>query len=257
MFVDDRLTYLSKPRALLSMLVMPVQWLADGPKRLHTAIIRGFISRTTLIEENERLRVHNLLLEQKLQKLASLSVQNKRLLALLNSSQHMKGKVKIATIIGVNPDPQTHQVTIDRGTRSGAFVGQPVLDASGVLGQIIGVNYFSSRILLITDSSSRIPIEINRTGYQAVAAGNFSGDTLSLLHVPHTVDVRVGDLLVSSGLDGRFPAGYPVATVDAVIKKSGEHFVSINATPIAKINNARLVLVLFSCHKIVEDKPSA
>lgn len=245
MFIDHHYSYLAQPRSWLSAVTTPVQWLADAPDQIKSFVSKNLTSRTALVEENERLKATNLLLEQRLQKFSSLSTQNKRLRELLNSSQHMKGKVKIAEVVGVDPDPQIKQIIINKGSGDDAVVGQPILDASGIMGQIISTNYFASRVLLITDSSSRIPVEVNRTGYRAIAAGNYADDTLSLLNIPETADIKIGDLLVSSGLADRFPSGYPVAKITSVIKEPGQGFIKIQATPMAKINRSRLVLMLF------------
>ena len=245
MFVDHHFSYLAQPRSWLSAITTPIQWLADTPAQVQNFISKNLTSRTALIEENEQLKATNLFLEQRLQKFISLLTQNKRLKELLNASEHTKGKVKVAEIIGVDPDPQIKQVIINKGTNSGAFTGQSVLDASGIMGQIISTNYFASRVLLITDSSSRIPVEINRTGYRAIAAGDYAGNTLSLLNIPETVNIKVGDLLISSGLGGSFPQGYPVAKITSVEKAPGQSFLKILAAPVAKINRSRLVLMLF------------
>jgi len=245
MFVDHHFSYLSYPRSWLSTAITPVHWLADIPERIHNFVSKNVTSRSVLIEENEQLKATNLFLEQQLQKFAALSTQNKRLRSLLNSSQHMKGQVTIAEVIGVDPDPQIKQIIINKGSNEHAYVGQPVLDGSGIMGQIISTNYFASRVLLITDSSSRVPVEVNRTGYRAIVAGDYVDNKLSLLNIPETTDIKVGDLLVSSGLGGRFPSGYPVAKVESVTHQPGKSFATITASPMAKINRSRLILLLF------------
>ncbi len=245
MFVDHHFTYLSQPRSWLSVVTIPIQWLANAPSQIQNFISKNIISRSELIEENERMKASNLLLEQRLQKFSSLIAQNKKLREMLNSSQMMKEKVTISKVIGVDPDPQIKQIIINKGSGDGAFSGQAILDAYGVMGQIISTNYVASRVLLITDSSSHIPVEVNRTGYRAIASGNYQKDDLTLLNIPETADIKVGDLLVSSGLGGRYPSGYPVAKVTVVKKKPGQGFVNVFAKPMAHTNKSGLVLMIF------------
>ena len=246
MFIDHHFVYIKPVRSWLSTVTTPVQWLADVPANSFYFIEKKLISHNRLLEENEKVKAHNLFLQQQLQKFSELSSENKQLRMLLNSSQRMEEQVQAAEVIGIDPDPQIQQIIVNKGLHDGAYVGQPVLDASGIMGQIISSNYLASRILLITDSSSRIPVKIDRNGYRAIAAGNYAHNTLSLLNMPLSVDIKEGDLLISSGLGNRFPSGYPVAKITSVKRLSGESFLQAYAAPLAKINQTRLVLLLFS-----------
>ena len=244
-FVDHRFGYLKEVRSALSVAVAPVQWLADVPARLTGNVRMMVSSRSELAEENARLKVRNLILEQKLQKMASLNAQNVRLRELLNSSRLVDEKVVVAELIGIDPDPRIKQVLINKGDLDGVYVGQPLLDANGVMGQVIQTSPLNSRVILLTDSSSRIPVQVNRSGFRAIAAGTESGTDLELQHVPGTADIREGDLLVTSGMGQRFPVGYPVAEVTEVIRDTGQPFLSIRARPLARLNRSRLVMLVF------------
>ncbi len=244
-FVDHRFEYLTQVRRALSVVVAPIQWLADTPARLTDDVRTVVISRTELTQENARLKARTLILEQKVQKLASLNAQNVRLRELLNSSRLVDEKVVVAELIGIDPDPTIKQVLINKGDQDGVYVGQPLLDATGVMGQVIQTSPFNSRVILITDSSNRIPIQVNRNGYRAIAAGTESGTELELLHVPATADIKEGDLLVTSGMGQRFPVGYPVAEVKDVHKSAGQPFLTIHAQPLARLNRSRLVMLVF------------
>lgn len=245
-FLDHRFDYLKDVRRALSLVVAPVQWLADVPARVTGAVQVGLSSRSDLLEENTRLKARNLILEQKLQRMASLNAQNVRLRELLNSSRLVDEKVVVAELIGTDPDPRIKQVLINKGDLDDVFNGQPLLDASGVMGQVMQTAPFNSRVILITDKSSRIPVQVNRNGYRAIAAGTGAGDLLELLHVPGTADIKEGDLLVTSGMGQRFPVGYPVAEVVSVFQDSGQPFLTIKAKPIARLNNSRLVMLVFT-----------
>lgn len=244
-FVDHRFDSLVQVRKALSVVVAPIQWLADTPARLTDDVSLVLSSRSELAQENARLKARTLILEQKVQKLASLNAQNVRLRELLNSSRLVDEKVVVAELIGIDPDPTIKQVLINKGDQDGVYAGQPLLDATGVMGQVVQTSPFNSRVILITDSNSRIPVQVNRNGYRAIAAGTASGTELELLHVPATADIQKGDLLVTSGMGQRFPVGYPVAKVTDVQKNAGYPFLTIHAEPLARLNRSRLVMLVF------------
>ena len=151
----------------------------------------------------------------------------------------------MAEIVGIDPDPFSHVVMINKGSVDGTFLGQAIVDAHGVMGQVIEVTPVSSRVMLVTDSSSRVPVQNNRTGYRAIAAGTGNPDQLELLHIPDTADFKEGDLLTSSGLGQRYPAGYPLGKVKQVIHKPGQPFAVVHVQPVAEVNRSRLVLLVF------------
>ena len=172
------------------MAATPVQFLADTPSRIWSLADEVVTSRSDLLEENARLKAKNLILEQKLQKLASLTAQNIRLKELLNSTELVDEQVLVAEIIGVDPDPFRHFVTINKGSLDGVFAGQAIVDAHGVMGQVVEVTPLSSRVVLVTDNCSRIPVQVNRTGYRAVAAGTWAvRPIMELMHIPDTAKI--------------------------------------------------------------------
>lgn len=239
-------------RTQLSVIASPFYWVADIPTRISSELSEVFSSRSELLEENAALRAESLILNAKLQKYIELSIENVRLRELMNSAERIKDTVAVAEVIGVASDPNRHMLIVDKGTRDAAYVGQPVIDARGLLGQIVEVGVYHSRVLLITDSAHAIPVRISRNGLRAVAEGSGRVDELSVAHVAATTDIRVGDLLVSSGLGGRFPSGYPVGEVTQVAIDPGKPFAEITAKPLARLDRSRNVLLVFSESRVVE-----
>lgn len=246
MVADARYDALKPVRSQLGMLLSPLYQVAQWPVRGWEQLHQVTASRTELMEENQRLRAEALLIRQKLQKLASLTEQNVRLRELLNSSTLVEERVLVAELVGVDPNPFTQRILINKGERDGLFPGQPVLDATGLMGQVVEVMPFSARVLLITDASHSLPVQINRNGLRAIASGTGNNDWLDLRHVSDTADVEVGDLVVSSGLGQRFPAGYPVGQVVAVERDPIQPFAQIRVQPSAQLNRSRYLLLVFS-----------
>ncbi|MGC1331548.1 rod shape-determining protein MreC, partial [Pseudomonas sp.] len=239
MVVDARFTLLQPVRSEMSLVLMRAYWITDLPQRLYQGVASQFGSRTELVAENEKLKTEALLLQGRLQKLAALTEQNVRLRELLNSSALVNEKVEVAELIGMDPNPFTQRILINKGERDGVFLGQPVLDARGLMGQVVELMPYTARVLLLTDSTHSIPVQVNRNGLRAIASGTGNPERLELRHVADTADIKEGDLLVSSGLGQRFPAGYPVATVKEVIHDSGQPFAIVRAVPTAALNRSR------------------
>ncbi|MFK3908052.1 rod shape-determining protein MreC [Pseudomonas monteilii] len=254
MVVDARFAVLKPVRSQMGLVLMESYWLTDLPQRVWQGVAGQFGSRTELIAENEKLKTEALLLQGRLQKLAALTEQNVRLRELLNSSALVNEKVEVAELIGVDPNPFTHRILINKGERDGVFLGQPVLDARGLMGQVVELMPYTSRVLLLTDSTHSIPVQINRNGLRAIASGTGNPERLELRHVADTADVKEGDLLVSSGMGQRFPAGYPVATVNEVIHDSGQPFAIVRAIPTAALNRSRYMLLVFTDSRTPEQR---
>ncbi|MEN5134246.1 MULTISPECIES: rod shape-determining protein MreC [Pseudomonas] len=254
MVVDARFSLLKPVRSQASLVLMDAYWITDLPGRLWEGIASQFGSRTELVAENEKLKSENLLLQGRMQKLAALTEQNVRLRELLNSSALVNEKVEVAELIGMDPNPFTHRIIINKGERDGVVLGQPVLDARGLMGQVVELMPYTSRVLLLTDSTHSIPVQVNRNGLRAIASGTGNPERLELRHVADTADVKEGDLLVSSGLGQRFPAGYPVATVKEVIHDSGQPFAIVRAVPTAALNRSRYLLLVFSDNRTAEER---
>ncbi|WP_371921512.1 rod shape-determining protein MreC [Pseudomonas sp. C27(2019)] len=249
MLVDARLDVLKPVRSNLGMVLTPLYWLGDLPVRVWSDTAQMFSSRTDLLAENEALRADTLLMQRRLQKLATLTEQNVRLRELLNSSALIDDRVLVAELIGIDPNPHTHRVLINKGSSSGVVLGQPVLDARGVMGQVVEVMPYTSRVLLITDSNHSLPVQVNRNGLRAIASGTGDLESIELRYVTDTADIREGDLLVTSGMGQRFPVGYPVAVVSEVQRSTGQPFTRIQALPAANLNRSRYLLLVFSDSK--------
>lgn len=249
LLADLRFNSLQHTRSLLDTVVAPVFWVADIPSRVSDWQDTHLVARSTLQEENERLRRENLILEGRTQQLASLQAENIRLRGLLNSTALLRDDVVVAELIGVAPDPVRQQVVLNKGSRDGVYVGQPLIDADGLMGQVVEVGQLTSRVLLITDATHSVPVQVTRNGVRAIAEGTGSLASLEVHHVSATTDIRAGDLLVSSGLGGRFPVGYPVALVTSVERDPGQPFARILAQPTAALDRSRHVLLVFTARR--------
>ncbi len=254
MVVDARFDYLKPVRSQLGLVLSPFYGIADFPVRAWEGVRDQFTSRSELLAENERLKAEQLLMQRRLQKLATLTEQNVRLRELLNSSALVDDKVLVGELIGVDPNPFTQRILIDKGEKDGVFQGQPVLDASGLMGQVVEVMPYTARVLLLTDTTHSIPVQVNRNGLRAIAVGTGNPERLELRYVADTADIKEGDLLVSSGLGQRFPAGYPVAVVKEVLHDTGGPFATIRAVPTAKMNRSRYVLLVFTDSRTPEQR---
>jgi len=253
---DLHFNQLERGRAVLDTLLTPVFWIADVPSRISDWGSSQLQSRDALLEDNERLRRENLVLLGRSSQMASLQAENVRLRALLNSSAMLRDDVLVAELIGVSPDPARHQLVLNKGARDGVFTGQPLIDAGGLLGQVVEVAAGSARALLITDATHSIPVQVNRNGVRAIAEGTGALGSLEVHHVSATTDIREGDLLETSGLGGRFPVGYPVARVSTVERDPGEAFARIVAIPTAALDRSRHVLLVFTGGKPAGDGDS-
>jgi len=205
------------------------------------------MSHTQMLEENARLREEALLLKAKLLKFAALEQENLRLRGLLDTSFKLGEQVMIAELLEVNLVPYEHVVMINKGSRFGVYPGQPVMDANGVVGQVLRVAAYSAEVILITDPNHAIPVQVNRNGLRTIAQGTGQIDRLSLPYLNGSADIRPGDLLVTSGMGGIFPQGYPVATVTAAAAAAqGSSSAKFGATPVALLDRNRELLLVWS-----------
>ncbi|WP_415904240.1 rod shape-determining protein MreC [Neptuniibacter sp. QD48_55] len=231
-------------RAYLSLLLTPLQWIVDIPSRVAGEVSDVVVDRSLLIKENAKLKSEALQLERKVQQNAALRQENNRLRALLRGSKRVDEEVELVELIGVNPDPFQHQVIINQGSENAVTVGQPILDAGGVMGQVTEISHYTSRVMLITDARHALPVEINRNGFRSIALGKGQLDELELNHVPDTADIEKGDLVITSGLAQRFPRGYPVAIVSEVIRDPGQQFTKVTIKPTALLDKSRHLLLV-------------
>ena len=249
-FLDSRLDYFKPVRSVLSTVVYPIQVTASMPTSLVDWIEDFFQDREQLREKMAVLEASNMLQNIRLQKMQALERENMRLRELLGSSFRLQERVQVAELLTVDLDPFSQQVVIDKGKNYGVYVGQPVLDAKGVMGQVTETSPLSSRVVLLTDPSHSIPVQINRNGLRAVVTGRGLGEKLQMDFLPHNADIRVGDLLVTSGLGGRFPVGYPVGAVIAVDFPQGTAFADIKVEPAANLATSREVMLVLPGEKI-------
>ncbi|REC96563.1 rod shape-determining protein MreC [Kushneria indalinina] len=246
MFADQRMSWMEDVRAHISTVVAPVQWIVSLPARGLSLASLVLSDQTRLVNENRQLRERLLTLSQRVQRMASLSEENTRLRELLKATPRQEIPWITAGLLTLDNDPFLQQMIIDRGQQSGVYSGQPVVDSAGLAGQIISVSRYSSRVLLITDASHSVPVQINRNGLRFIARGAGQPNRLTLDNVPNNTDVREGDLLVTSGLTGRFPEGYPVARVSHIVRNAGTPFASVEVQPIAQLDRSRNFLLLFT-----------
>lgn len=246
MTADHKAAHLETVRAALSTLVYPLQYAVHLPIRGGAWLAENLGSRKELIAENERLKVDRLRLRARLEKMAELEAENRRLRTLLHSSVKTGEKVLVAELLSVDMNPFSRRIVLNKGRRDGVFLGQSLVDSQGVMGQVVSVGPFSSTALLITDPGHALPVQVHRTGLRAVATGSGASDSVMLSHIPNSADLRVGDLLVTSGLGGRFPHGYPVGRVTRVQRDSGQPFADVEVEPSARLERNREVLLLWS-----------
>lgn len=240
------------------MVVYPLQYIVNAPVQGAADVMDDLRSRKTLVEENDRLHAENQLLSVKSQRYSALESENQRLRKLLDSSSAFEQQVVVADVLAIETTPSARQIVLDKGSNQGVFVGQPMLDAYGVIGQVSNVSMFSSTGLLITDQRHALPVLLNRTGLRAIAVGGDLPDELNLSFISINADVKEGDLVVTSGLGGRFPAGYPVGRVKAVSVKPGDAFSTIVVEPTAKVGHSREVMLVGpQAHDIGEERISA
>ncbi len=246
MTLDHRQNALQGIRATLSVVVYPMQYLVNLPFDISNWASENLRTRRLLIAENSALHARELEVQVSLLKLASLERENKRLRSLLQSSSRRWERVLIAELMSIDFDPFRHQILLNKGSRDDVFVGHPLIDAAGVIGQVIYVSPITSTAMLITDPSHATPVQVNRNGLRAIAVGTGEAAILDIPHIPNNADIQEGDLLVTSGLGRRFPAGYPVAEVTTVERNPAEPFATISAVPLAHLDRAQEVLLVWA-----------
>lgn len=253
MTLDHRDDDLEKFRAALTLVVYPLQYAVNLPVTGGQWLAESLETRHTLLSQNEHLRETNLLLRSRLQKFSAIEAENARLRELLDSSVKFGDRVLVADLVAVELEPSSRQIVLDKGSNDGVYIGQPIVDATGIMGQVTHVSPFSCTGMLITDPSHAIPVQVNRSGLRAIAVGTGADDMLQLAYIPNNADIRVGDLLVTSGMGGRFPGGYPVGQVTSVDPRPGEPFAKVTAKPTAQLKRAREVLLVWPAKKSPND----
>lgn len=244
--IDILTDWLDPITSQASEISLPLKWVTGIPARLGEWGDQALVSRVELESENMFLRQELLVYKGQLQRMAAISAENTRLRNLLNATEMLSDKVLVAELIGVSTDPLRHSIEINRGLADGAYVGQPVLDEKGLMGQLVDVRKTTSTVLLVTDDSHALPVQVMRNGVRAIAEGLGDYRRLGLRYVSPTMDIKEGDQLVSSGLGARFPVGYPVGIVINIHRDPGQPFLSIEVEPAANIERSRHLLLVFS-----------
>jgi rod shape-determining protein MreC len=244
MVADCRYHRLEGVRNALSYVVAPVFWMIDKPLNLVSQCFQYVITHKQLVKDKQRLEREQFLQNARHQRMASLEAENDQLRALLKSSPRAGETHLVAEIIRVDSDPFIQRIILDKGKEQEVTVGQPVIDAHGIVGEVIEVYPATCRVILLTDTSHGIPVENVRTGERSIALGMGAARTLEIQHLPTTVEVVLGDVFVTSGLDGKFPAGYPVGVVKKIDRESGDAFARISLEPSAHLEKVRQVLLL-------------
>jgi rod shape-determining protein MreC len=245
MTVDHRWHSVDLVRSALSSIIYPLQYTIDLPIQLYYWADESLSSRQVLLKKNREFEARHLENRVQLQKLDIIEKENDRLRKLLGAIPKTTERLLVAEIINVDVDPYRQLILLNKGTNNDVYQGQPIIDALGIMGQVVHVGPMSSTAMLITDASHAIPVQVNRTGLRAIAFGSGKMDQLNLLHLPHSVDIKVGDLLVTSGLGGTFPPNFPVAIISKVEHPAGEPFSLIEAKPHAQLDKSREVLLVW------------
>ena len=251
--IDHRDNHLDTVRKAIGATVYPLRVIVDAPVSLWRWTQETTASRNQLQIENSRLNTERLLTKARLQRYSALEAENARLRAMLEARTQVRDQVRVAEIMSASSNPFRHVLVVDKGTRDGVYNGQTLVDANGVVGQIIEAGILSSQSILISDPDHALPVEVNRNGLRTIAVGTGDYEQLDLPFLPNNADIRQGDLLVTSGLGGAFPAGYPVAIIDSITRIPQEPFAVVTAKPAAALNQIREVMLIWSSVETATD----
>jgi rod shape-determining protein MreC len=245
MMLDHRGHHLEKIRAGLNTLAYPIQIIASAPAYIGRGVADIFTTRGTLRADNEKLLAERQILLARLQQFEALEQENQRLRQMLVSAALVADKAIAAELVEVSAEPFTRKAVVAKGSQDGIYVGQSVIDAHGIMGQVTQVAGRVSRVTLITDAGHAIPVLNNRSGLRALVFGTGNPDTVKVPYLTANADIKEGDLLVSSGMGETFPPGYPVARVAKIVNDPNESFLAITAKPAAQLNHGKQVLLIW------------
>lgn len=246
MVLDHRQNHLDTVRKGLGALVYPIQIVVDAPFRVWEWVRQSSTGRNELELELSRLRAEHLITNARLQRLMALEAENARLRDLLEARSQVRDQIRVTEIMAVDANPFRHSIVVAVGESDDVYDGQAIVDAAGVVGQVIKTGLTTSEAILISDPSHALPVEVNRNGLRTIANGTGELDRLDLPFLPNNADIQVGDVLVTSGLGGAFPSGYPVAVVTSVTRIPQEPFADVSATPAASLDQVREVMLIWS-----------
>jgi len=246
MTVDHHFHHLGKVRQTISVVMYPIEYLAGLPSKVYRWGSESLSRRNTLLRNNAELRAEQIRLELQLQKLTTLEQENTRLREMLSSAKYFeKERILIGELLSVDLDPYQQRIVINKGTRDGVYEGQPLLGAKGIIGQIDKAGPFNSVALLISDPNHALLGVVARSGQRSLVVGTGNIQQLELMHLTSTADIQIGDLVITSGLDDRYPSDYPVAEITSIQQVSGDAFVKVEAKPLVDLNSIREVLLIW------------
>ncbi len=244
-FVDHKMDGFKSTRVYLNSLMSPLQYIANLPGLMLSESAQRLTSQEQLLAENQKLNNKLLLMSEKLQQFDVISKENAQLRELLQVPVRESSRKMVAELMAVDKNPYSQQVVINKGAIDGVYLSQPVLDDKGIVGQVMEVGSTNSRVLLIADVTHAIPVRSLRNDIRFIATGSGALNELFLEHVPHSVDIREGDTLISSGLGDVFPEGYPVAKVTQVVRDESRPFARVTVAPLADLDRLRHLLLLW------------
>ena len=260
MMLDHRGQHLHSIRAGLGVMFYPIQLAAALPARVGGAIMDFIGGDRALREKYARLNTERPMLLAKLEKFAALEAENNHLRQLLGSAERVAERAEVAELVEVSQEPFTRKIVIAKGGSDNLYVGQPLIDAYGIMGQVTEVGVLQSRATLITDPDHAIPVQVDRNGLRAIVFGTGARDGLAVRYLTSSADIKEGDTLISSGLGGSFPFGYPVAMVTHIVNDPNESFLDISARPVAHLGHNKEVLLIWPARAALVNptqKPSA
>jgi len=246
MFLDHRDNHLDAVRNAISAAVYPMRIIVAAPVNFWAWASDLSKSKKELQTENSRLRAEILLTAARLQRLTSLEAENNRLRDFLEARRRVQDEVRVVTIMAVDANPFKHNIVLDLGSSQGVYAGQAIINADGIIGVVMEAGPLTSDAILISDPGHALLVEVNRNGLRTLAYGTGEFGRLDLPGLPNNADIRTGDLLVTSGLGGTFPSGYPVAVVDTVTRIPQDAFAEVTATPTAALDQMREVMLIWS-----------
>jgi rod shape-determining protein MreC len=257
MVIDHRENYLNTFRKAVGTAVYPLLVVVDAPFRLWEWAGDTTAARNELQLENSRLKAERLLTHARLQRLSALEAENDRFRDMLDARDLVRDEVRVVEIMAVDANPYRHNIIIGIGELDGVYDGQAIIDANGFVGQVIQTGRNTAQAILISDPDHALPVEVNRNGLRTIAVGTGEFDRLDLPFLPNSADIQPGDLLVTSGLGGAFPPGYPVAVVATIDRIPQEPFAVITATPSAALDQIREIMLIFSADVAQKSKDDA
>ena len=244
MVADHRGGYLERVRSWAGLLAGPVYLVASSPARLAQGLRENFGSRSQLAADNEALRHELLVSNARVNRLEAVQLENQRLRGLLQGTRGLQLSVQLASLVDIDLDPFRHRIVIDTGSNGGVSEGLAVIDGRGVVGQVVDTTPLNATVMLVSDPSHAVPVQIVRSGLRTIAYGTGRIDKLLLPNIPLSADVRVGDQLITSGLGGTFPAGFPVGTIEMLNPDATRLFVVAEARPAAALDRSGEVLLV-------------